>query len=226
MDSDDTARMRRILGHRLLNISSGIKTASGYLASQLDERLTPMEREYFPLIQKQCDEVSVIVSRMNLLFGKLERSQPVPLAEALNAAFLAIRADFPDVPLECELPEGMTRNHVLCPNTVAVALREAVSNARLASTEPVTIEVEIRSGQCVLRVIDRGASLDDAAAGQVFDVFYTTRAQAIGLGLSIARRLVLEQGGAVSFCGVPEGNCVEFVVPLQARELNQGEQNG
>lgn len=217
VDSDGVERMRRILGHRLLNISAGIKTATGYLASQLDERLSPLEREYFPLLQKQCDEVTYIVNRINLLFKKMEKPEPVPVQQALNDALYSIREAFPNVTLNCTLPECQDASLVICPQSVSTALYEAVDNARLASLEPISISAVIASGQCVLRVRDCGTPLDEAAAQQVFDMFYTTRSQAMGLGLSIARRLVQEQGGSVSFGAESDGNYVEFIVPLQKR---------
>ena len=209
-------RMRRILGHRLLNIASGVKAATGFLAGQLDDRLVARERDYFPLIQRQCDEVCTIVERMNLLLREQAMPEPLPLTQVLNCVLSRIRAEFPDVDLSCNMaaPDCMKS---ICPLTVETALREMVQNARDAASRTVEIDVVLQDHDemCVFRVIDQGEGFSDESIQSAFEMFYTTRARSIGLGLSIVRKLVCRQGGRISLGKEDCGSYVEFAVPIR-----------
>jgi hypothetical protein len=46
-------------------------------------------------------------------------------------------------------------------------------------------------------VCDAGVGLDEQAMGRLFETFYTTKPQGIGIGLSISRAIVAEHGGRV-----------------------------
>lgn len=218
VDSSDLERMRRVLGHRLVNVASGIKAAAGYLSVQMEERLSPREREYFPLIQQQCDEVCYIVKRMNLLFGKVDSPAPLPFYQAFESAICVVRKECPGLELRCEYPSEECL-FLVCPLTLTTVLEEAVRNARQSTVSPVVIAVTLTDQTCILRVIDQGEGFNEEAAQQAFDMFFTTRARAMGLGLAIARRLVQEQGGRVALGQEPRGNYVEFVLPLNTRPV-------
>ena len=220
MDAAGMERMRRILGHRLLNIASGIKAATGYLSEQLDDRMSPRESEYFPLIQQQCDEVSFIVNRMNQLFGRVDLPERLPLKRALDDALISLRDAVPDVEIFCEFPAEES-SLFICPRTVTVALEEAVRNARQVSTGPVMLVAELHGGECTLRVIDQGDGFCEESAQHAFDEFFTTRARSMGLGLSIVQKLVQEQGGRVALGKDDDGNYVEFTLPLRESPYEQ-----
>ncbi len=214
MDAAGMERMRRILGHRLLNIASGIKAATGYLSDQLDDRMVSREREYFPLIQQQCDEVCFVVDRMNRLFGAVELPERIPLMQALDAALTSLRASVPDADVFYEFPSEECPLFV-CPLTIKVAIEEAVRNARQVSMASVGLVVELHGEECTLRVIDQGDGFCEESARHAFDIFFTTRAKSMGLGLSIAKKRVEEQGGRVALGKNDDGNYVEFTLPLR-----------
>jgi signal transduction histidine kinase len=48
-----------------------------------------------------------------------------------------------------------------------------------------------------LSVLDRGQGIPGSIRGQVFEPFFTTRAEGSGIGLSITRRFVLAAGGSI-----------------------------
>ena len=76
LDSNGTERMVRIFRHRLLNIVSGVKSANSLLASELDDRLTAREREYFPLITKNVLKYAGWLSGLRPCLGRCpKRSQ-------------------------------------------------------------------------------------------------------------------------------------------------------
>ena len=65
-------------------------------------------------------------------------------------------------------------------------------------------------------VCDSGSGLDCAAAERLFDPFYTTKPEGMGMGLAICRSIIRSHGGQLSARGnVPRGAIFEFELPIQ-----------
>ncbi len=58
---------------------------------------------------------------------------------------------------------------------------------------------EIQPQWIVLSVIDQGPGIADDIARQMFNPFFTTRSDGMGLGLSVCRTIVEQHGGALDF---------------------------
>ena len=70
-------------------------------------------------------------------------------------------------------------------------------------------------------VIDNGPGMTEAVASQVFEPFFTTKpeGQGTGLGLTICRRIVTEQGGRITLQTRP-GEGAAFAIELPPRSRN------
>ena len=65
---------------------------------------------------------------------------------------------------------------------------------------------------------DSGTGLDPERAERVFEAFYTTKPEGIGIGLSISRSIVEAHGGRLSAsANEPHGAVFRFSLPV-ARE--------
>ena len=64
-------------------------------------------------------------------------------------------------------------------------------------------------------VIDTGRGIPPEVALRLFTPFFTTRAEGMGLGLSLCRTVVEQHGGALDFVAVPGGG-TEFRFTLPA----------
>ena len=63
-------------------------------------------------------------------------------------------------------------------------------------------------------VHDSGVGLAEGAEGRVFDPFYTTKPNGMGMGLSIAQSIVEVHGGSIKARNAAQGTIVEFMLPL------------
>jgi signal transduction histidine kinase len=71
------------------------------------------------------------------------------------------------------------------------------------------------SDQLLVAVQDSGIGIDRANLGKIFDAFYTTKSQGMGIGLAISRSIVENHGGRL--WAVPnDGPGATFQFTLQA----------
>jgi signal transduction histidine kinase/DNA-binding response OmpR family regulator len=88
----------------------------------------------------------------------------------------------------------------------------------------ITISVGLEGGDAVLRVRDTGQGIPAALLPRIFDLFvrgtgsHERTTGGLGLGLTLVRRLVELQGGAVQAFSAGPGLGSEFIVRLPARE--------
>ena len=74
-----------------------------------------------------------------------------------------------------------------------------------------------------VRVKDSGKGFDAADVDQLFDAFYTTKANGLGLGLAISRSIIEAHGGKLTASHEPdEGTTFEFVLPASRRPAGVG----
>src|SRR5882757_5728600 len=76
-----------------------------------------------------------------------------------------------------------------------------------AADGPQAVAIEVR---------DSGMGLDPEHAANLFEPFYTTKAEGLGIGLSVSRSIVEAHGGRLSAgANVPHGAVFRFTVPLE-----------
>jgi len=76
------------------------------------------------------------------------------------------------------------------------------------------VETELRGHEVAIRVCDTGIGLPHAAGQAIFDAFFTTKHDGLGLGLSISRSIVEAHGGEVWALGNSgRGATVGFTLP-------------
>ncbi|WP_084652281.1 sensor histidine kinase [Ottowia thiooxydans] len=69
-------------------------------------------------------------------------------------------------------------------------------------------------GWVVFSVADRGAGISEEVASQLFTPFFTTKAEGMGLGLSMCRTVIEQHGGALDYAAnQPQGTVFRFTIP-------------
>jgi signal transduction histidine kinase len=87
-----------------------------------------------------------------------------------------------------------------------------------------TIETGVEADRVRISIKDTGVGIPDEAKPRVFSVFFTTKPEGSGLGLFIAKRIVTDYGGLISFESTEgQGTCFSISLPIdrRAHEANQ-----
>jgi signal transduction histidine kinase len=71
------------------------------------------------------------------------------------------------------------------------------------------------SGKALVSVEDTGAGIDEETAGRIFEPLFTTKANGMGMGLSICRSIVEAHRGRLwATPNHPRGTVFQFTVPF------------
>ena len=76
---------------------------------------------------------------------------------------------------------------------------------------------EAEGTHILVSVADSGSGLNPNDLERLFDPFYTTKPQGLGMGLSISRSIVRAHGGRLwAMTNVPKGALFQFTLPIGA----------
>jgi len=101
-------------------------------------------------------------------------------------------------------------------------IRNAVDAMRGISSRKkrLTLTTSIVDGQGVeVCVSDTGIGLSDEVRHKMFDAFFTTKAEGLGMGLAICRTIVEAHEGRIwATPNPPHGTAFRFVIPTQPEQ--------
>jgi signal transduction histidine kinase len=79
----------------------------------------------------------------------------------------------------------------------------------------------VESGEILISVRDSGPGLDPKSLDHLFDAFYTTKPQGLGMGLAISRSIVEAYGGRLwATANVPHGAVFQFTLPIGSEGMS------
>lgn len=194
-----------------------------------------------PDIERACEALAEAVSQTRRAAGILERLrafvgrrglqlEPVAMNQVVVNAITLLSSKISACGVRVRL------NTEPCPPVQADALQleqVMVNLVRNAVEAMLAVPVERRilqvstqaiAGRVHVRVSDSGPGLPEALQDQLFTRFFTTKADGMGLGLSISRTILEAAGGDLSAGNLPDGGaCFQFSLPvLTTKEIRHG----
>lgn len=78
----------------------------------------------------------------------------------------------------------------------------------------------VESGDIMISMRDSGPGLDPKSLDHLFDAFYTTKPQGLGMGLAISRSIVEAHGGRLwATANVLHGAVFQFTLPIGSERV-------
>lgn len=220
MTGQDKELMSRALRHRLRNSASGIKAATALLASQLESRLTPSEREYFPLIAKECDALAEVASRLSLLLEGVNSGSPSLVDHIIEQACQHVQAQYPLVEIQCMAKSREAAVQVADGVVLLTVLKEIIRNAAEASSVDRRIGVgySVAENSVEIVVNDHGTGVSPGVWAGSLEPFRTPRPGHLGIGLAVTNAALEAVGGQLRAKKTEDGFCVILKLPCDKRD--------
>ena len=187
------------LAHELRNPLGTIKASAEMLNVQLSAE-NEVAREVAGFISTEVDRTNSLVTRFLQFARPLRlRLESADLAHLLDRAIAEAEREAPAIavyrnyapeippfPFDAELMERVFYNLVL--------------NAAQATPPGGTVTVKTRAEGRIaeIAVIDRGNGIGAAQMKDIFNPFFTTKPEGVGLGLAIVAKIVDEHGGKIA----------------------------
>lgn len=186
--------------HEVRNPLGAIKGAVEILEDELAE--DSPRREFADLAKKE-------VERLDKLVGEFLRfARPATLSVGENdlnkivesvVSLVENQAIAQSVPVKRNLQENLPKVSVDGEQIKQVLLNLAINSLQAM---PDGGELIFRTfGEdkiCVVEIGDTGSGIDEKISGKIFDPFFTTKEKGVGLGLSIAHKIVSQHNGNLS----------------------------
>jgi signal transduction histidine kinase len=206
------------LAHELRNPLGTIKASA--------EMLTKETLESRPAVRAEMAEyIGSEVNRMNgLITSFLNFARPLqirPVEADLNAVMDDVTRQQAELARERGVRMVVRRGEndfkfVFDPDLLTVALSNLVQNAMQASApgQEVEIRMERAPGEVKIWVADQGHGVPAQHLESIFNPFFTTKPQGVGLGLPIVAKIVDEHQGRMQvFSEEGKGTQFEIVLP-------------
>ncbi|SPF36727.1 Signal transduction histidine kinase, nitrogen specific, NtrB [Candidatus Sulfopaludibacter sp. SbA4] len=205
------------LAHELRNPLGTIKASAEMLNHNIS-RENEIAREVAGFISSEVDRANSLITRflqfarpLELQLATADLSQTIDRAIALverEASGIAIYRNYaPEMApfqFDAELMERVFYNLVL--------------NAVQATAPGGTVTVKTRAavGTAEVAVIDRGVGIDAKHIETIFNPFFTTKPEGVGLGLAIVSKIVDEHGGKITVeSELGKGSIFRVLLPME-----------
>lgn len=166
-----------------------------------------------------------VIARVRAMAG---HRSPEPAALAINGVveeatqFLAYELQAHGVALTLSLARGLplvmadrTQLQQVIVNLAVNSIQAMVQTPR--EQRRLLVRTAFHDGSVTVAVEDNGPGVDATLAQRIFDSFYTTKANGMGMGLPICRSIVETHGGAINVRNrEPSGACFSFTLPAAA----------
>jgi len=180
-------------------------------------------------IAEQAERAGRVIKSVHDFVRRRDQAREPVAARALLEAIMplvTLQARKLGVRVITDIEPGLPE--VLCDRTMVEQVLLNLARNGMQAMEPCelaqrVLRIEARkaasnesSGWLEWRVIDHGPGIPKEVGEQLFTPFFTTKAEGMGLGLSLCRTVVEQHGGYLGFdAQVPRGTIFSFTLPVK-----------
>lgn len=203
-------RLTRVLTHEMMNATAPITSISQSLLTRPEVKDTQLE-EGIQAIYETSKHLSEFVAS----YRKMSQLEKPSLSEvALLPLLDDLSHTYPQVSWELHVPEIIVHADA---GMLRQVLINIVKNAMEAHAKKVFIEMieNEKPDSMNLYIGNDGQPILAENRQSLFVPFFTTKRSGSGIGLSLSRRMMIQQGGMLDLAEKPHGGCsVGFVLTI------------
>ncbi len=187
------------IAHEIRNPLNAVKMSAYYL---LNANKPPADkvREHLERIDRQVSMIDHVVTTLSDV-AKLPEVTLVPTAMKPLLQSVVGSVNLPgDIVVEVDMPDPLP-SVLVDEHQISIAFRNLIRNARDAMPEGGTITISAVSPddqRVIFAVSDTGVGISPSDLPHILEPLYTTKARGMGLGLSIAKEIVIKNQGVLS----------------------------
>ncbi|MBQ9667490.1 MAG: HAMP domain-containing histidine kinase [Prevotella sp.] len=202
-------RLTRVLTHEIMNATAPIASISQSMLSRPDVKGTPIE-EAVETIYHTSQHLNNFIDS----YRKLSQLQQPAIEDVrLEALLKDVSLLYPAVRWELRLADDAVVS--ADPSMMRQILINLVKNAIEAGAD--CIGCEYADGQ--LLVSNNGQPIPAEARQSIFVPFFTTKRTGSGIGLSLSRRMMIQQGGGMALSDSHRnGYATTFILEFQSKD--------
>lgn len=211
-------RMAAQVAHEVRNPLAGLRLYSLHLKGKAEGKLAASEISLIDKIIGGINHLSntvdqvlnfarpLTLTRRRADLNRIVNEATQLLEPQLSAGKVDLNISLPAEPVDAEVDEAAVRSTLI--NLMLNAVQAMPGGGRL--------DVKVESEQTGIRIeiADTGCGMTEEQVEQIFEPFYTTRSQGLGLGLSYALKVVEKHGGSVKVdTEVNRGTRITIILP-------------
>ncbi|MAE67950.1 MAG: hypothetical protein CMJ18_27160 [Phycisphaeraceae bacterium] len=220
------------MAHQLNQPLAAIANFANGCRRRVDPDRDPELAQVLTRIESEAQRAGVIIRTMREFVRTREsKRRPVDVKSAVRAVvrFLKFETQKINGQIEMDLTDEDTTidaDAVLIEQVLVNVVRNALDAMRDKPSEPrcVSIRVTRDADEVGITIADQGPGVPGALRQQVFDSFFTTKSQGMGLGLKISRTLIEDHNGRIRVDDDPGGGA-RFHITIPAMP-NRGSNGG
>jgi signal transduction histidine kinase len=213
-----------MVGHDLRNPLMGIKNAAYYLKKKYVPSADATEKEMLEVIDNAIDRANKIIN--DLL--DYSREIRLDLTECSPHSLLKETLSIIQIPSNVKITDHTSDEPKIKADAdkIVRVLINLIKNAVDVMPDGGTLEVRstTTNGNVDIAVADTGKGIPEAVMAKLFTPLFTTKAQGMGFGLAICKRVVEAHGGKIAVKStVGKGTTFTVTLPLEPKLEKGGE---
>lgn len=210
------------VAHEVKNPLAGLLLYSMHLKS----KATNFSESEAYLVDKIVETINHLNSRVEQILGFARpvnlTLQPGNFNQIINDILELLRPQLTANNVEVRLSLGRQPAYSMMDEaSMRGALMNLILNAIEAMRGGGTLSITVEQTDQTLRIeiADTGPGIGDEEAKKIFEPFYTTKEQGLGLGMPYAKKIIDQHGGTISLRSQPqEGTTISIVLPAWKME--------
>ena len=208
----------RVLTHEILNSLTPVTSLAGTAAALLDTEPpdVPDARIAVTTLARRAEGLRRFIDSYRAVSQapvlRRRRFEAVPFADELAKLFAA---EWVDVPLTAEIQPDLVldADPDLLAQVLINLLRNAAEAAHRGTGEHwVCLSFSTNAGRAWIEVEDSGTGVPENLRRDIFLPFFTTRSEGTGVGLNLARQVVVAHGGTIDIADGRAGGALFRII--------------